>query len=131
MTDISATTLIISEVSTVFVNALLVYTFLQRFSTKAEVRRVEKDARERIDAVEQRLTTNLNGLEQRLTRDIHDNRAGNEHRFGELGAKFDNLSNTVQVFANEMNRVVGHLEARNALMEKLMGLKQSGETGNV
>ena len=132
MTDTSL--LVGVNASAILVNTIIVYSFLSRFATKGELRRVEregKESAERIerkaeahaDEVERRLNTNLAGLEQRVTRDIHENRTGNEHRFGELSAQISHLSTTVQVFANEMNRVVGHLEARNHLMEKLMGLK--------
>lgn len=122
----STTILITCEVVGMVANFCIVYVFLQRFVTRAELREVEagsqtryQENKDRIEGVEMRLGNHLRDVERRLTDDIHGNRTGSEHRFGELGAKLDHLNTSVQIYTNEMNRVVGALEGKTALIEKL------------
>ncbi len=92
------------------------YGFLQKFATKGELTalesRIEKHANEARSATAE--------TEKRLASDLFQNRESNAHRFGELGSKIDGLNSSVQMFANETSRVVGVLEGKQSMLEKLL-----------
>ena len=64
----------------------------------------------KIDALDRRLENELANFERRITGNMADNRSNNEHRFGELGGKFDSLNSAFQQLSNDLFRSIGQLE---------------------
>lgn len=92
---------------------VVAYAFLQRFATKDYVDRIEK-----------RFEEGLTSTETRLTATLGENRRVHEGHYISQGVKLDSLTQTLQLFTNDINRAVGAIEGRNAVMEKLVEAKQ-------
>lgn len=117
------------------------YTFLQRFATKADLakeidERKAGDAKneensnrryqenhDRAEKLEKDHIERMGQLESRISREIADNRGNNENRFGEISAKLDALNTTIQLSTNDNSRVIGLLEGKMQLMEKIAQTK--------
>jgi hypothetical protein len=92
------------------------YGFFQKFATKAEL----NAHREEIERIKKQFTDELKATESRLTITLTDNRQIHEQHYATQETKLDGLIQTMQLFTNEMSRVVGSLEGRAAVTEKVI-----------
>jgi hypothetical protein len=94
---------------------MVTYGFLQKFATKAELSLHKAE----MDRIEARFAEGLALTEARLTTTLGENRRLHEGHYISQGAKIDALVQTLQLFTNDINRAVGAIEGRAAVMEKL------------
>jgi hypothetical protein len=95
---------------------VVAYGFLQKFATKTELALHKAE----MDRIEAHFAEGLALTETRLTATLVENRRVHEDHYVSQGTKIDGLVQTLQLFTNDINRAVGAIEGRAAVMEKFV-----------